>query len=47
NELTPGQIIVVDCDGDPTNIDTSTLTFHGTDKPATPGPIAGIGSVSA
>ncbi|NIL44196.1 ATP-dependent Clp protease ATP-binding subunit, partial [Salinispora arenicola] len=33
NELTPGQIIVVDCDGDPTNIDTSTLTFHGTDKP--------------
>ncbi|ABP56703.1 ATP-dependent Clp protease ATP-binding subunit [Salinispora tropica] len=34
NELNPGQIVIVDCDGDPTNIDSSTLTFRGTDKPA-------------
>ncbi|WP_019869872.1 ATP-dependent Clp protease ATP-binding subunit [Salinispora oceanensis] len=34
NELNPGQIVIVDCDGDPTNIDSSSLTFRGTDKPA-------------
>lgn len=34
NELNPGQIVIVDCEGDPTNIDSSSLTFRGTDKPA-------------
>lgn len=34
NELNPGQIVIVDCDGDPADIDSSTLTFRGTDKPA-------------
>ncbi|NYT95957.1 ATP-dependent Clp protease ATP-binding subunit [Salinispora sp. H7-4] len=34
NELNPGQIVIVDCEGDPADIDSSTLTFRGTDKPA-------------
>ncbi|MCZ7434990.1 ATP-dependent Clp protease ATP-binding subunit [Micromonospora sp. WMMC241] len=34
NELTPGQIVVVDCEGDPENIDKSKLVFRGTDQPA-------------
>jgi ATP-dependent Clp protease ATP-binding subunit ClpC len=33
NELTPGQIVVVDCEGDPDNIDKSRLVFRGADKP--------------
>ncbi|WP_341721437.1 ATP-dependent Clp protease ATP-binding subunit [Micromonospora sp. FIMYZ51] len=33
NELTPGQIVVVDCEGDPNNIDKSKLVFHGSDRP--------------
>ncbi|WFE37187.1 ATP-dependent Clp protease ATP-binding subunit [Micromonospora sp. WMMD998] len=33
NELTPGQIVVVDCEGDPDNIDKSKLVFRGTDRP--------------
>ncbi|MEV0152634.1 ATP-dependent Clp protease ATP-binding subunit [Micromonospora sp. NPDC050686] len=33
NELTPGQIVVVDCEGDPEDIDKSKLVFHGADKP--------------
>ncbi|MER5701107.1 ATP-dependent Clp protease ATP-binding subunit [Micromonospora sp. NPDC002296] len=33
NELTPGQIVVVDCEGDPNNIDKSHLVFRGTDRP--------------
>jgi ATP-dependent Clp protease ATP-binding subunit ClpC len=33
NELTPGQIVVVDCEGDPDNIDKSKLVFRGADKP--------------
>ncbi|MGW0504118.1 AAA family ATPase, partial [Micromonospora sp. NPDC003241] len=28
NELTPGQIVVVDCEGDPNDIDKSTLAFR-------------------
>ncbi|SCF43862.1 AAA domain (Cdc48 subfamily), partial [Micromonospora marina] len=28
NELTPGQIVVVDCEGDPENIDKSKLVFR-------------------
>ncbi|MFC3503169.1 ATP-dependent Clp protease ATP-binding subunit [Micromonospora krabiensis] len=35
NELTPGQIVVVDCEGDPNNIDKSKLVFRGADKPVT------------
>ncbi|MGV9216180.1 ATP-dependent Clp protease ATP-binding subunit [Micromonospora sp. RB23] len=33
NELTPGQIVVVDCEGDPNDIDKSKLVFRGADKP--------------
>ncbi|MEO3742403.1 ATP-dependent Clp protease ATP-binding subunit [Plantactinospora sp. B5E13] len=33
NELTPGQIVVVDCEGDPEDIDKSKLVFRGADKP--------------
>ena len=29
NELRPGQIVVVDCEGDPTKIEKSKLTFTG------------------
>jgi ATP-dependent Clp protease ATP-binding subunit ClpC len=32
NELKPGQIVVVDCEGDPENTDKSKLTFQGADK---------------
>jgi ATP-dependent Clp protease ATP-binding subunit ClpC len=35
NELKPGQIVVVDCEGDPANIETSKLVFRGADKPGT------------
>ncbi|MEU4382198.1 ATP-dependent Clp protease ATP-binding subunit [Micromonospora echinofusca] len=35
NELTPGQIVVVDCEGDPEDIDKSKLVFKGADRPAT------------
>jgi ATP-dependent Clp protease ATP-binding subunit ClpC len=34
NELRPGQIVVVDCSGDPMDTEKSTLTFRGADKPA-------------
>jgi ATP-dependent Clp protease ATP-binding subunit ClpC len=34
NELRPGQIVVVDCDGDPEDYENSKLTFRGADKPA-------------
>ncbi|MFV2116700.1 ATP-dependent Clp protease ATP-binding subunit [Micromonospora sp. LOL_025] len=34
NELTPGQIVVVDCEGDPEDIDKSKLVFTGADRPA-------------
>ncbi len=33
NEIKPGQIIVVDCEGDPTNVEQSKLLFRGADKP--------------
>ncbi|WP_192772005.1 ATP-dependent Clp protease ATP-binding subunit [Plantactinospora soyae] len=33
NELTPGQIVVVDCEGDPEDIDKSKLVFRGAEKP--------------
>ena len=34
NELRPGQIVVVDCEGDPTKVDKSKLTFTGADERA-------------
>jgi ATP-dependent Clp protease ATP-binding subunit ClpC len=34
NELRPGQIIVVDCEGDPMDIENAKLVFSGADKPA-------------
>ncbi|MDT5038183.1 MAG: ATP-dependent Clp protease ATP-binding subunit ClpC, partial [Micromonosporaceae bacterium] len=34
NELRPGQIIVVECEGDPMDIENATLVFSGADKPA-------------
>ncbi|WBB57573.1 ATP-dependent Clp protease ATP-binding subunit [Verrucosispora sp. WMMD573] len=37
NELTPGQIVVVDCEGDPNDIDKSKLVFPGGDKPVPTG----------
>ncbi|WP_067499218.1 ATP-dependent Clp protease ATP-binding subunit [Actinoplanes sp. TFC3] len=35
NELRPGQIVVVDCEGDPENTDKSKLVFTGADRGAT------------
>ena len=32
NELKAGQIVVVDCEGDPENIEKSKLVFRGADK---------------
>jgi ATP-dependent Clp protease ATP-binding subunit ClpC len=34
NELRPGQIVVVECDGDPYDIEKTKLIFRGADKPA-------------
>ena len=33
NELRPGQIVVVDCEGDPDDIEKSKLIFRGAEKP--------------
>jgi ATP-dependent Clp protease ATP-binding subunit ClpC len=33
NELKPGQIVVVDCEGSPDDVDKSRLVFRGADKP--------------
>jgi len=33
NELKPGQIVVVDCEGDPTDIDQAKLVFRGAERP--------------
>jgi len=32
NELRPGQIVVVDCEGDPDNVEKSKLSFRGADR---------------
>ncbi|MBQ0903538.1 MULTISPECIES: ATP-dependent Clp protease ATP-binding subunit [Micromonospora] len=52
NELTPGQIVVVDCEGDPNDIDKSKLVFHGADKPvevpdAVPADLGGTAAAGA
>ncbi|BCJ66671.1 ATP-dependent Clp protease ATP-binding subunit ClpC [Polymorphospora rubra] len=33
NELKPGQIVVIDCEGDPDDVDNSQLVMRGTDQP--------------
>jgi ATP-dependent Clp protease ATP-binding subunit ClpC len=33
NELRPGQIVVVDCEGDPADVEKSRLVFRGAEKP--------------
>ncbi|MFI6823580.1 ATP-dependent Clp protease ATP-binding subunit [Micromonospora sp. NPDC050187] len=52
NELTPGQIVVVDCEGDPENIDKSKLVFRGADRPvdvpdAVPADLGGTAATGA
>ncbi|PZF91783.1 ATP-dependent Clp protease ATP-binding subunit [Micromonospora deserti] len=52
NELTPGQIVVVDCEGDPNNIDKSKLVFRGAEKPvnvpdAVPADLGGAATAGA
>ncbi|MEU6250874.1 hypothetical protein AB0A65_25890, partial [Glycomyces sp. NPDC047010] len=34
NEFVPGQIVIVDVDGDPTDVEKTSLTFRAADKPA-------------
>ncbi|HEY2675063.1 MAG TPA: AAA family ATPase, partial [Rugosimonospora sp.] len=34
NELKAGQIVVVDCEGDPENMETAKLVFRSADRPA-------------
>ncbi|TDB70534.1 ATP-dependent Clp protease ATP-binding subunit [Micromonospora sp. KC723] len=52
NELIPGQIVVVDCEGDPENIDKSKLVFRGADRPvdvpdAVPADLGGTAAAGA
>ncbi|SCL14738.1 ATP-dependent Clp protease ATP-binding subunit [Micromonospora inyonensis] len=52
NELTPGQIVVVDCEGDPNNVDKSKLVFRGADRPvdvpdAVPADLGGTAATGA
>jgi ATP-dependent Clp protease ATP-binding subunit ClpC len=36
NELRPGQIVAIDCEGDPADIEHAKLVFSGSDKPTPP-----------
>src|SRR5687767_3513261 len=50
NELRPGQIVVIDCEGDPAQFEKAKLVFSGADRPgavpdAVPAWLAGGGSV--
>nr|MDT0662678.1 ATP-dependent Clp protease ATP-binding subunit [Micromonospora sp. DSM 115978] len=52
NELTPGQIVVVDCEGDPADTDKSKLVFRGAEKPvdvpdAVPAELGGTAAAGA
>ncbi|MFE9954897.1 ATP-dependent Clp protease ATP-binding subunit [Micromonospora sp. NPDC005299] len=52
NELTPGQIVVVDCEGDPSDIDKSKLVFRGAERPvavpdAVPADLSGTAATGA
>ncbi|WP_238015386.1 ATP-dependent Clp protease ATP-binding subunit [Dactylosporangium sp. AC04546] len=49
NELRPGQIVVIDCEGDPAQFEKAKLVFDGADRPgavpdAVPAELAGGGS---
>jgi ATP-dependent Clp protease ATP-binding subunit ClpC len=33
NELRPGQIVLVDCEGEPADVEHAKLVFRGSDKP--------------
>ena len=51
NELRPGQIVVVDCEGDPDDRERARLVFRGADKPpavpdALPGDFGGAGTAA-
>ncbi|HTJ38370.1 MAG TPA: hypothetical protein VL738_34485, partial [Dactylosporangium sp.] len=48
NELRPGQIVVIDCEGDPAQFEKAKLVFNGADRPeavpdAVPAELAGGG----
>ncbi|MCA2213573.1 NDP-hexose 4-ketoreductase, partial [Wangella sp. NEAU-J3] len=49
NELRPGQIVLVDCEGDPDNIEKSKLVFKGADRgPTVPDAVpADLGAAAA
>ncbi len=52
NELRPGQIVLVDCEGDPTDVEHAKLVFRGADKPAlvpdaVPADLGGAGAASS
>ncbi|SDY11516.1 ATP-dependent Clp protease ATP-binding subunit ClpC [Micromonospora pattaloongensis] len=52
NELKPGQIVVIDCEGDPEDTDKSRLVFRGADKPvvvpdAVPADLGGTAAAGA
>ncbi|MCW2638542.1 MAG: ATPase domain protein, partial [Dactylosporangium sp.] len=52
NELRPGQIVLIDCEGDPTDIEHAKLVFSGTDKPtlvpdAVPADLGGASAASS
>src|SRR4030095_4319336 len=52
NELRPGQIVLVDCEGDPADVEHAKLVFRGADKPAlvpdaVPADLGGVDGASA
>ncbi|MEV1285994.1 ATP-dependent Clp protease ATP-binding subunit [Micromonospora sp. NPDC049679] len=52
NELKPGQIVVIDCEGDPEDTDKSKLVFRGAEKPvavpdAVPADLGGTAAAGA
>ncbi|HEY8534734.1 MAG TPA: ATP-dependent Clp protease ATP-binding subunit, partial [Micromonospora sp.] len=51
-ELKPGQIVIVDCEGDPADLDNARLVFRGADKPvsvpdAVPADLGGTAATGA
>jgi ATP-dependent Clp protease ATP-binding subunit ClpC len=46
-ELKPGQNVLVDCEGDPEQVETAKLTFTGSQRPAAPVTAAAEASVEA
>jgi ATP-dependent Clp protease ATP-binding subunit ClpC len=52
NELRPGQIVLVDCEGDPVDVENAKLVFRGAEKPAlvpdaVPADLGGAGAASS